>query len=98
LALAWDQLRQLTSQRPWQKLQGVVGWGLNVAVLVFGCLSFWFLAAVLAFVFFVVLAFVFSFCCFMPTGGSVPYTWTIYANAFRVADTIIAGLGGNRAR
>jgi choline dehydrogenase-like flavoprotein len=26
---------------------------------------------------------------FMPTGGSVTYTWTIYANAFRVADTII---------
>ena len=25
---------------------------------------------------------------FMPTGGSVPYTWTIYANAFRVADAI----------
>ncbi len=25
---------------------------------------------------------------FMPTGGSVPYTWTIYANAFRVADQI----------
>ena len=25
---------------------------------------------------------------FMPTGGSVPYTWTIYANAFRVADYI----------
>ena len=25
---------------------------------------------------------------FMPTGGSVPYTWTIYANAFRVADHI----------
>jgi choline dehydrogenase-like flavoprotein len=25
---------------------------------------------------------------FMPTGGSVPYTWTIYANAFRVADSI----------
>ena len=24
----------------------------------------------------------------MPTGGSVPYTWTIYANAFRVADII----------
>jgi choline dehydrogenase-like flavoprotein len=24
----------------------------------------------------------------MPTGGSVPYTWTIYANAFRVADRI----------
>ncbi|NOX09643.1 MAG: GMC family oxidoreductase [Gammaproteobacteria bacterium] len=27
---------------------------------------------------------------FMPTGGSVPYTWTIYANAFRVADIIKA--------
>ncbi len=26
---------------------------------------------------------------FMPTGGSVPYTWTIYANSFRVADKII---------
>ncbi len=26
---------------------------------------------------------------FMPTGGSVPYTWTIYANAFRVADKIL---------
>jgi len=25
---------------------------------------------------------------FMPSGGSVPYTWTIYANAFRVADQI----------
>ena len=25
---------------------------------------------------------------FMPTGGSVPYTFTIYANAFRVADRI----------
>ena len=25
---------------------------------------------------------------FMPTGGSVPYTWTIYANSFRVADFI----------
>jgi len=24
----------------------------------------------------------------MPTGGSVPFTWTIYANAFRVADII----------
>lgn len=24
----------------------------------------------------------------MPTGGSVPYTWTIYANAFRVADAL----------
>jgi len=31
---------------------------------------------------------------FMPTGGSVPYTWTIYANAFRVADKIRAQLGG----
>lgn len=30
---------------------------------------------------------------FMPTGGSVPYTWTIYANAFRVADKIAAHLG-----
>ena len=29
---------------------------------------------------------------FMPTGGSVTYTWTIYANAFRVADKIIASL------
>ncbi|ALO33343.1 oxidoreductase [Colwellia sp. MT41] len=27
---------------------------------------------------------------FMPTGGSVPYTFTIYANAFRVADKIKA--------
>jgi len=35
---------------------------------------------------------------FMPTGGSVPYTWTIYANAFRVADTMLAELGGLRAR
>ncbi len=26
---------------------------------------------------------------FMPTGGSVTYTWTIYANAFRVAQKII---------
>lgn len=25
---------------------------------------------------------------FMPTGGSVPHTWTIYANSFRVADYI----------
>lgn len=31
---------------------------------------------------------------FMPTGGSVPYTWTIYANAFRVADRIVERLGG----
>lgn len=29
---------------------------------------------------------------FMPTGGSVPYTWTIYANALRVADKIVAQL------
>lgn len=29
---------------------------------------------------------------FMPTGGSVTYTWTIYANAFRVADKIIKHL------
>lgn len=27
---------------------------------------------------------------FMPTGGSVPYTFTIYANAFRVAEKITA--------
>ena len=33
---------------------------------------------------------------FMPTGGSVPYTWTIYANAFRVAYKLVAALGGNR--
>ncbi len=33
---------------------------------------------------------------FMPTGGSVPYTWTIYANAFRVADNILTELGGVR--
>ncbi len=26
---------------------------------------------------------------FMPTGGSVPYTFTIYANSFRIADKII---------
>ena len=25
---------------------------------------------------------------FMPTGGSITYTWTIYANSFRVADVI----------
>lgn len=33
---------------------------------------------------------------FMPTGGSVPYTWTIYANAFRVAQGIVDDLGGTR--
>ncbi|HBR96934.1 MAG TPA: oxidoreductase [Gammaproteobacteria bacterium] len=31
---------------------------------------------------------------FMPNGGSVQHTWTIYANAFRVADNIRAQLGG----
>ncbi len=30
---------------------------------------------------------------FMPTGGSVPYTWTIYANSFRVAEVIKKELG-----
>ncbi len=25
---------------------------------------------------------------FMPTGGSIPYTWTIYANSFRVAEIL----------
>jgi choline dehydrogenase-like flavoprotein len=34
---------------------------------------------------------------FMPTGGSVPYTWTIYANAFRVADKIKSQLGPTQA-
>ena len=29
---------------------------------------------------------------FMPTGGSVPYTWSIYANAFRVAQAIMLHL------
>lgn len=29
---------------------------------------------------------------FMPTGGSVTYTWTIYANAFRVADIVLKKL------
>ncbi len=33
---------------------------------------------------------------FMPTGGSVTYTWTIYANAFRVADVIIKTLKINK--
>ena len=33
---------------------------------------------------------------FMPTGGSVPYTWTIYANAYRVAEILIKELGGER--
>ena len=29
---------------------------------------------------------------FMPTGGSVAYSWTIYANALRVADHLIKRL------
>ncbi len=29
---------------------------------------------------------------FMPTGGSVPYTWTIYANSFRVAQHLLKKL------
>ncbi len=29
---------------------------------------------------------------FMPTGGSVPFTWTIYANAFRVGEAIVKQL------
>ena len=33
---------------------------------------------------------------FMPTGGAVPFTFTIYANALRVADRIVAALGGKR--
>jgi choline dehydrogenase-like flavoprotein len=33
---------------------------------------------------------------FMPTGGSVPFTWTIYANAFRVAERIVDELGGRK--
>jgi hypothetical protein len=33
---------------------------------------------------------------FMPTAGGVPFTFTIYANALRVADRIIARLGGRR--
>ncbi len=31
---------------------------------------------------------------FMPNGGSITPTWTIYANAFRVADHILEKLGG----
>jgi choline dehydrogenase-like flavoprotein len=31
---------------------------------------------------------------FMPTGGSVPFTWTVYANSFRVAEKIKDQLGG----
>jgi choline dehydrogenase-like flavoprotein len=29
---------------------------------------------------------------FMPNAGSAPFTWTIYANSFRVADKIIKQL------
>lgn len=35
---------------------------------------------------------------FMPTGGSVTFTWTIYANAFRVADKIKEQLKENRVQ
>ena len=31
---------------------------------------------------------------FMPSGGSVPYTWTVYANALRVAERIKRDLPG----
>lgn len=34
---------------------------------------------------------------FMPTGGSAPFTWTIYANSFRVAEVIRTQLAGRRA-
>ena len=30
---------------------------------------------------------------FMPTGGSVPYTWTIYANALRIGDILAKRYG-----
>jgi choline dehydrogenase-like flavoprotein len=33
---------------------------------------------------------------FMPTGGSVTYTWSIYANSFRVADKIKSALDEER--
>jgi hypothetical protein len=32
----------------------------------------------------------------LTTGGGVLFTWTIYANAFRVADRIVKELGGSR--
>jgi choline dehydrogenase-like flavoprotein len=35
---------------------------------------------------------------FMPTAGGVPFTFTIYANALRVADRIVDRLGGRRER
>lgn len=34
---------------------------------------------------------------FMPNAGSAPFTWTIYANAFRVADRIVEALDGVRS-
>ena len=34
---------------------------------------------------------------FMPTGGSVTYTWTIYANSFRVGDYILNRLNNDSA-
>ncbi len=34
---------------------------------------------------------------FMPNGGSITPTWTIYANSFRVADKIKAQLGGEKS-
>jgi choline dehydrogenase-like flavoprotein len=34
---------------------------------------------------------------FMPNGGSITPTWTIYANSFRVADIIKAQLGGENS-
>ncbi len=33
---------------------------------------------------------------FMPTGGSVPYTWSIYANSFRVAHKLLQTLRKRR--
>ena len=32
---------------------------------------------------------------FMPTGGSVPFTWTIYANSFRISEIIMKDLKAN---
>ena len=34
---------------------------------------------------------------FMPNGGSITPTWTIYANSFRVADKIKTQLGGDKS-
>jgi choline dehydrogenase-like flavoprotein len=33
---------------------------------------------------------------FLPSSGGVPFTFTLYANALRVADKIVAQLGGRR--